>query len=447
MSKNLNQAFIRAYAKGKVKSLPADQQSAAVQEYQDSLIMRVDTTSVLVPEPHVTKQRPIAVKMTGSQNTPSILPNQQSNTSQEPADLRFQIAQEMLRAGQWNNPEVAAMDTTLFEGRAAQSPAKASPNTKAAKVADSSTEIKQSASSNQVTSSANDVIENELTSAAPESYTSDSKSKTQGSIVRVDAPPAYTAPVDRVEKASVKSMPKQDSIRMVKQKEQDLQRAKLRIFNPVWEVDQLQWPEVCLRLIESKTDTFSQVARHLVEACQEGLQVLAVTSPQSGEGRTTVACCLAKLASSQGLKVAILDGDIDNPTLCLQTNLEIENDWCTAIVNQMALEEVAVHSIDDQLTLIPLNQPVNPDELSNDDLRISDMIRELSESFDLVILDTGSMNSPNGMLISLAEQGLISAAIAVVDHRNTTSQRVDACIRRIRQAGVTSIGVVENFAA
>ncbi len=75
------------------------------------------------------------------------------------------------------------------------------------------------------------------------------------------------------------------------------------------------------------------------------------------------------------------------------------------------------------------------------------MLVELGESFDLVILDIGHMNSPNGLMQTLAEQGVINAAIAVVDHRNASTQRTELCIRRIRQAGVTSIGLVENFAA
>jgi len=199
--------------------------------------------------------------------------------------------------------------------------------------------------------------------------------------------------------------------------------------------------------MEARLDSLTHVTKHLSDACQEGLQVLAVTSPEGGEGRTTVACCLAMLAGSRGLKVAIVDGDIENPTLCLQTNLEMEHDWQTAILNQLPLEEVSVHSIDDQVTLVPLLSPVDQSELPNTDQRIADMLIELSESFDLVILDVGHMNSPGGLMHSLAERGIINAAIAVVDHRNSSTQRVETCIRRIRQAGVISIGIVENFAA
>ncbi len=232
-----------------------------------------------------------------------------------------------------------------------------------------------------------------------------------------------------------------------RQVESELRQAKVRVFNPVWEVDQLQWPEVCVRLIETRTESLAHVTKHLIDACQEGLQVLAVTSPEGGEGRTTVACCLAMLAGSRGLKVVVVDGDVENPTLSLQTNLDIESDWQTALTNQMPLEEVAVHSIDDQITLVPLVEPLDQDELPLNDDRIANMLTELSESFDLVIVDMGHMSSPNNLMQTLADRGIINAAIAVIDYRSTTPQRIETCIRRIRQAGVSSVGLVENFAA
>ena len=246
--------------------------------------------------------------------------------------------------------------------------------------------------------------------------------------VRQDA--AHAAKIERVQAA-----------------ERELRGSKLRIFNPVWEVDSFQWPDICLELLEQRSEVLETVAKNLNEAVQEGLQVLAITSPQGGEGRTTVACCLAKLVGSRGLNVAIVDGDIDNPTLSYQTNLDIQQDWKSAILNQLPLEEVAVHSIDDQVTLVPLIGAIDASELSVDDNRIEFMLHELSESFDLVIVDMGHMNSPRSLVGSLCARGVISAVVAVVDHRTADAQEIGHCLRRIRQAGVASIGVVENFAA
>lgn len=235
--------------------------------------------------------------------------------------------------------------------------------------------------------------------------------------------------------------------RMTRAMEEGLRQARARVFNPVWEVDNFQWPDVCGELLEAGHDNMQKVAANLNAACQEGLQVMAVTSPGSGAGTTTVSCCLAMLAGMNGMKVAILDGDLENPTLSIQTNLDIESDWKNAILGQMSLEEVAVHSIDDQVTLLPLIQPIDQAEMASDDDRIYQMMQELSDSFDLVIIDAGHIERNRSLINSLGEQGVISAVVTVIDKRHTSQQAVDDCIRRIRQTGIASIGLVENFAA
>lgn len=250
-----------------------------------------------------------------------------------------------------------------------------------------------------------------------------------------------------VETSPKHSQRMQPILEQSRQVEEKLRRARVRIFNPVWEVDSLQWPPVCLELMERMDGSLQHVADNLMTACQEGLQILAVTSPQRGEGTTTVACCLALLAGNHGLNVAIVDGDIEKPSLSYQTNLDVEQDWRSAILHQLPLEEVAVHSIDDQVTLVPLLNPISHHELSADDDRIGLMMHELSESFDLVIIDAGRMDSARSLVTILGERGIINAAVAVVDHRSSTPDRIELCLRRIRQAGIASIGLVENFAA
>lgn len=235
-----------------------------------------------------------------------------------------------------------------------------------------------------------------------------------------------------------------DSTREV---EEGLRQAKTRVFSPVWEVDCLQWPSVCIELIEQDEQKMIHVANNLTKACEEGLQVLAVTSPQAGEGRTTVACCLAKLAGIHGLRVAFVDGDLENPTVSYQTNLDVESDWKSALFDHVPLEEVAVHSIEDQVTLIPLVDPIGEDEISCDDSRIAFMLQQLTASFDLVIVDMGPMDSKRSLVTALGEQGIISAVVTVVDHRKSTPQRIEACLQRIRRTGISSIGLVENFSA
>ncbi len=227
--------------------------------------------------------------------------------------------------------------------------------------------------------------------------------------------------------------------------EEKLRQAKHKIFNPVWEVDNLQWPAVCDRLMEHRAESMAQVAAHLKSACQDGLCVLGVTSPGNGEGRTTVACCLARLAASHGMNVALIDLDLDHPTLCLQTNMEVEHDWRDCLNGEVKLEDVAVHSIDDQLTVFPLKPRGGRPGLLASDSRIADILSELSSSFELVVVDASKMNSSGNVVSGLADMQIFDAAIIVVDRRNSNVQRVEETVEAVQMTGIESVGIVDNF--
>jgi MinD-like ATPase involved in chromosome partitioning or flagellar assembly len=145
------------------------------------------------------------------------------------------------------------------------------------------------------------------------------------------------------------------------------------------------------------------------------------------------------------MNIALVDSNIENPSLSYQTNLDLEVDWNDAVSKRMPLEEIAVHSVDDQVTLVPLLERLNSPELNEQNLAM--MLQELSQSFDLVIVDLGHMSAQRNLVRKLGELGVINAVVAVVDRRLSTPERIELCLRQIRQTGISSIGLVENFAA
>lgn len=543
MSSSLNRAFIKAYSKDKATGSVTEGVPEKPDADSDRLLVRVDTTSVPIPAPHLSRPRTDAEPVLTSQvasppsqasvATPVEGPTGLDTPSHVDQSLRDSIASQMISAGGiWEDQQI---DTFMggFPAVNVKPTERSELPPTSPKISASAGEIEREKTDREIadpevdrsipespvnlgqestsgTSGSDSKHADDLPAAAvpetpatasdlaaPESpaLTFDEMEKavqnyanersSRGEIFRLDRP-SYTSADEQIdEQASDASSDQSNSVSETnfdlqevgnavrslsnatidihehesetaihghdgqpgRAVEEGLRNAKLRIFNPVWEVDSLQWPEVCIELLEQTADSMHRVATNLMTACQEGLQVLAVTSPQSGEGRTTVACCLAILAGSHGLRVAIVDGDIENPTLSLQTNLDVENDWKSAIQNQVPIEEVAIHSIDDQVTLLPLIRPIDQREMSSDDNRIAFMLHELSESFDLVIVDMGHMDSTRSLVTSMGEQGIISAAVTVVDHRTSSPQRIEACIRRIRRTGIASIGIVENFAA
>jgi Mrp family chromosome partitioning ATPase len=170
-----------------------------------------------------------------------------------------------------------------------------------------------------------------------------------------------------------------------------------------------------------------------------------VTSPTQGEGRSTVASCIARSVAQRGIQVALVDGDLESPTLADSLNLDIEQGWSDALMDGVPLEEIAVHSVEDKLTLIPLTVGASASNLKRVDRYIGAMLDRLRESFDLIVIDATFMNSLDHRLVGTEAHETVDAMILVTDGRNEDQQRLDTAVRRIRNLGVSSVGIVENF--
>ncbi len=75
------------------------------------------------------------------------------------------------------------------------------------------------------------------------------------------------------------------------------------------------------------------------------------------------------------------------------------------------------------------------------------MLSELSESFELVIVDCSRTSSAGNVITGLAHTKIFDAAIVVVDRRDTNQARIEDAVRLIQQTGIESIGIVDNFSA
>jgi Mrp family chromosome partitioning ATPase len=216
-------------------------------------------------------------------------------------------------------------------------------------------------------------------------------------------------------------------------------------FPAVWEVDSLVWPDVQNTLIADQEKAFAKIAAHLSDACRQGLQVLVVTSPTEGEGRSTIASCIARSVAQRGIQVVLIDGDLENPSLADTLNLEISQGWNDAIAEGMPLEEIAVHSLEDKLTLLPLTYGADAPKTAHIERYIGAVLDRLRESFDLIVVDATYMNSLDNRLIGSDSDETVDAMILVTDGRIDDPQQIETAVRRIKNLGISSVGIVENF--
>lgn len=218
-------------------------------------------------------------------------------------------------------------------------------------------------------------------------------------------------------------------------------------FSPAWEVDAFLWPEVVLRLEQSDPAAFHKIGLHLAQSNAAGLRVLAVTSGERGVGRSTVAMHMARAASAAGLRIALVDADVLHPSLFDQLHLDIDHGWQQCVLDRLPIEEAAVIAIDDRLTLFPIHERLSVEQMPTLLARGSRFIEQLTQHFDLIILDSCRIHAEQPNLIGVTDNGGLDAAVIVVDSELSVQDKVDQAISILQAAGMTSIGIVENFRA
>ncbi|MFM8573463.1 MAG: tyrosine-protein kinase family protein [Pirellula sp.] len=215
--------------------------------------------------------------------------------------------------------------------------------------------------------------------------------------------------------------------------------------SPCWEVDAFCWPEVVLKLQEVNTESMRRVSQHLAVSNRSGLKVLAVTSGERGVGRSTVSMHLARAASQAGLKVALVDADLQHPSLVDQLQIDAPNSWFQCIRDRLSIDEVAVYSLAENITIFPLTEPQPLSALASQGYRMARFVERLAKDYDLVLLDSCVLTREATSLVGYQTPESLHAAIVVIDAELSANDRLEDACCALKTMGIHSVGVVENF--
>ncbi|XZE19948.1 P-loop NTPase [Pirellulaceae bacterium SH449] len=216
-------------------------------------------------------------------------------------------------------------------------------------------------------------------------------------------------------------------------------------FSPSWEVDSFLWPEVLRQIEKSDVAAFHAISKHLRLANQDGLKVMAVTSGERGVGRSTVAMHLARCAAASGLNVALVDADGFHPSLIDQLKLDLDHGWQECLFENVPLEEVAVKSLEDNMTFFPLTSVIPTQQLHVNLHRMAKVVKRISMAFDMVFLDSNRLNLEQRDLIGVSQERIIDAAIIVTDSELSIKEKIDTAVSILHGMGIASVGLVQNF--
>ena len=167
-------------------------------------------------------------------------------------------------------------------------------------------------------------------------------------------------------------------------------------------------------------------------ASQRPLKTLAVTSANSGEGKSTCSVNLATVtAMSVGRSVLLIDCDLRRPKVHWTLGLQPRVGLAEVLLNQATLDE-AIQKLDGvNLDILPVRSvPSNPSELlASPEMR--KLIEEVAGRYDRVILDTPAcLGLPDAKSVSELCDGLVMVVRAGVTPQEEVQAALDILDRR-----------------
>ena len=122
-------------------------------------------------------------------------------------------------------------------------------------------------------------------------------------------------------------------------------------------------------------------------------KIIAVTSPVSGEGKTTIAANLAVSCAMGGKNVLLIDGDMRRACLREMFRYDVEKPGLSNIlVGNISWQQAVLDTEYDMLHILPAGQlPPNPAELLGSS-QMKDLFTRLEEAYELIIMDLPPVN-------------------------------------------------------
>lgn len=162
-----------------------------------------------------------------------------------------------------------------------------------------------------------------------------------------------------------------------------------------------------------------------------------ITSSVPGEGKTTVASCMATAQSKAGQRVVLIDADIRRPGCHDVTGVELEPGLTNLLAGQVDLDKVLKTSEWSGLAVIPAGMPTPHAPSLLGSQRMDNLLRELAERFDLIVIDSPPMLAAADARILCR---LADATVLVARWGKTRRQVVKLAVRQLDDAGARLAG-------
>jgi tyrosine-protein kinase len=166
-----------------------------------------------------------------------------------------------------------------------------------------------------------------------------------------------------------------------------------------------------------------------------------VTSPASGDGKSTVTANLGIALAQAGQRVALVDADLRKPTLHRLFGLPQRVGTTTVLLDQASVQDALQHLGPDLPAVLTSGQlPPNPSELLGS-RRMADLLTELRAAFEVVLVDCAPLLPvADPMVVSQFADGVLLIARSGATTKDQAAAARAACAK----AGATVFGAALN---
>ena len=174
---------------------------------------------------------------------------------------------------------------------------------------------------------------------------------------------------------------------------------------------------------------------------EKGCKKVVITSPTSGEGKTTTCINLACTFAETGAKVLIIDSDLRAPRLHKYMKLLNDKGLSNILANFDTVDDCIIKTDRENLDCITSGPvPPNPVELVSTDI-MKELIEDLEKRYDYIFIDTPPLNIVTEALI-LSKYA--TGTIIVTRQKYTMYKSVERAINSLKFADAKIIGFIMN---
>ena len=180
-----------------------------------------------------------------------------------------------------------------------------------------------------------------------------------------------------------------------------------------------------------------------VNAEQRQLQLLVVTSPGPGEGKSTTAANLAITLAQQGSKTLLVDADLRRPLVHRAFNLVQEPGLTDVLVGTAELREAIRPNVIPNLDVLPAGAlPPNPSELLGAE-SMQQLLAQLRSQYETVLFDSPPTLAVTDATVLGASSDAVILVVRAGETDEVAAQRALQQLRRVqaRVAGTVLNGI------